>query len=114
LQLEIPEAYRSINGIKRRFAPVNPKRPLRRILDTIEPLIILQESVDRVVGDIREARCLRAHQAKALHAWIRADDPPIRQRPTTGATGFTTAARAEVFSIFRQIAHHGDFLSWEL
>src|SRR5204863_6632642 len=39
------------------------------------------------------------------------DDSPLRQRPSTVAEGFTTAAVTEVLRICRQIAHDGDFLS---
>jgi len=46
LQFEISEAQRSIGRcIKGRVSPIDPERPLRSILNAIEPLIILQECV---------------------------------------------------------------------
>src|SRR6266700_945692 len=51
------------------------------------------------------------HQAISLHAWIRADWLPIRQRSATGAKAFATATRTEILSICWVVAHDGDSLS---
>lgn len=115
LQFEVSEAHRSIGrSSKGRVSPIGPKRPLRRILDAIEPLIILQECVHNLGGDIREASRLWMHQAVALHAWIRANWSPIWQRLATGPKGAVTTAGAELIGLGRQIAQDGEFLSWLL
>jgi hypothetical protein len=106
LQLEIPHRGHQTPG-----RPIGPKRRAQGILDTIEPLIVLQERVHHIREGIREAACLRKHQAISLHARIWADGPPIRQRSATGAKVFATTAGVELLGIGRQIAQDGEFLS---
>jgi hypothetical protein len=91
LQFEVPKAQPSIAGIKRRVSPIDPKRALQCILSTIEPLIVLQERVHRIAGEIRKAGYLPAHQAIALHIRIGAEWSPIRQGLATDSKTFATA-----------------------